>query len=381
MRGQLVTDQIRDYLDARLDDYLAELEPLVNQDSGSYDKAGVDIVTARLQDRFERMGFAVERAKQERFGDDLIARRHGKGGAKIMLLGHADTVFPAGTTAQRPMSLGEDRIFGPGTCDMKAGILAGIYAIDALDHVGWDKYGLITFLIVSDEEIGERHSVELLMREGEQHDAVLTLEAARENGDIVTARKAGCWLTVTAQGKAAHAGVEPEKGRSATLAIANIIVNTFALNGRKPGMTVNPERSAAVARRTSCRPRRAHTLTCVPGQTLTWRTWWRSFGGWPRLNRCPMSRSPSPRIPARAARRWNARLAWSAWRKRRCALPGNWGSRSRARLLAADQTSALRGTRAHPDLTASARLVGWITARMSTWSRAAWRRGSPCWPN
>ncbi len=157
-----------------------------------------------------------------------------------MLLGHADTVFPAGTTAERPLSLGEDRVFGPGTCDMKAGILAGIYAVDALDHIGWDDYGLITFVVVTDEEIGERHSVELLQEEGPKHDAVLTLEAARENGDIVTARKAGCWLTVEARGKAAHAGVEPEKGRSATLAIANIIVDTFALNGRKPGMTVNP---------------------------------------------------------------------------------------------------------------------------------------------
>lgn len=235
-----MTDQIVSYLDAHLDDYIAELEPLVNQDSGSYDKAGVDVVTGRLQKRFERMGFTVERVAQEGFGDDLIARRQGSGGASIMLLGHADTVFPVGTTAQRPMSLGEDRIFGPGTCDMKAGILAGIYAIDALDHIGWDDYGQITFVIVSDEEIGERHSVELLKREGEQHDAVLTLEAARENGDIVTARKAGCWITVTAQGKAAHAGVEPEKGRSATLAIANIIVDTFKLNGRKPGMTVNP---------------------------------------------------------------------------------------------------------------------------------------------
>ena len=82
-----MTDHIVSYLQDHLDDYLAELEPLVNQDSGSYDKAGVDIVTARLQERFERMGFTVERAAQERFGDDLIARRQGKGGANIMLLG------------------------------------------------------------------------------------------------------------------------------------------------------------------------------------------------------------------------------------------------------------------------------------------------------
>lgn len=235
-----MSDEIVAFLEGRLDDYIAELTPLVNQDSGSYDKAGVDKVTARLAERFQAIGFEVERAPQERFGDDLIARRRGKGTARIMLLGHADTVFPAGTTAERPLSLGEDRVFGPGTCDMKAGILAGIYAVDALDHIGWDDYGLITFVVVTDEEIGERHSVELLQEEGPKHDAVLTLEAARENGDIVTARKAGCWLTVEARGKAAHAGVEPEKGRSATLAIANIIVDTFALNGRKPGMTVNP---------------------------------------------------------------------------------------------------------------------------------------------
>lgn len=235
-----MTDTIVAYLDGRLDNYLAELAPLVNQDSGSYDKDGVNHVQDRLAERLRSMGFTVERRPQERFGDDLIARREGKGTARIMLLGHADTVFPAGTTAARPMTLGENRIFGPGTCDMKAGILTGIYAVDALDHIGWDNYGTITMVIVSDEEIGERHSVELLKEEGPQHDAVLTLEAARENGDVVTARKAGCWLTVEAHGKAAHAGVEPEKGRSATVAIANVIVNAFALNGRKPGMTVNP---------------------------------------------------------------------------------------------------------------------------------------------
>src|ERR687893_681830 len=89
-----MNERLLAYLNAHLDDYIAELEPLVNQDSGSFDKAGVDIVTARLQERFERMGFTVERAAQERFGDDLIARRQGKGNSKIMLLGHADTVFP-----------------------------------------------------------------------------------------------------------------------------------------------------------------------------------------------------------------------------------------------------------------------------------------------
>jgi glutamate carboxypeptidase len=71
---------------------------------------------------------------------------------------------------------------------------------------------------------------------------VVTLEAARENGDIVSARKATRWYEVEAIGKSAHAGVEPEKGRSATLALAHVIVETFKLNGMKEGMTVNPGR-------------------------------------------------------------------------------------------------------------------------------------------
>ncbi|MEA2529053.1 MAG: glutamate carboxypeptidase [Thermomicrobiales bacterium] len=235
-------EPIVSFLEDHLDEYLADLRHLAGIDSGTDDKAGVDAVQGWLEERLRAAGFSVERNRQEQWGDDLIARRHGTGRAKVMLLGHADTVYPKGTAAARPVTLVGDRLKGPGTCDMKAGILTGLYAVRALDHVGWRDYGTITFIIVSDEEIEERHSAELLKSEGPRHDAVLTLEAARENGDIVTARKATRWLTVEAHGKAAHAGVEPEKGRSATLALANVIVETFKLNGMKDGMTVNPGR-------------------------------------------------------------------------------------------------------------------------------------------
>src|SRR5690606_30847344 len=79
-----------------------------------------------------------------------------------------------------------------------------------------------------------------LNREGPRHDAILSLEAARENGDIVTARKAVTWLTVEVKGKAAHAGVEPEKGASATAALGHIIEKTYALNDFDGGLSVNP---------------------------------------------------------------------------------------------------------------------------------------------
>ena len=79
-----------------------------------------------------------------------------------MLLGHADTVFPVGTAAARPMSIHGNKIMGPGTCDMKAGLLTGIYAVEALDHFGFTGYGAINFLCVCDEEIHDRCSIPLI---------------------------------------------------------------------------------------------------------------------------------------------------------------------------------------------------------------------------
>jgi glutamate carboxypeptidase len=225
-----------------IDRYLADLRLLTGIDSGTSDKAGVDRVQAWLAERFGALGFAVERRPQAEWGDDLVARRRGDGRARILLLGHADTVYPPGTAAVRPLTFDGDKVLGPGACDMKAGLLTGLYALTALAGAGWRDYGLITVVVVSDEEIEERHSVDLLRSEGPKHHAVLTLEAARANGDIVTSRKASRWYAVEATGKAAHAGVEPEKGASATLAIARIVDAAFGLNGLKPGMTVNPGR-------------------------------------------------------------------------------------------------------------------------------------------
>ena len=237
-----MSDPILTYLRQHLDEYVADLCHLSGIDSGTDDKAGVDAIQDWLQARLQALGFSVERRPQVRWGDDLVARREGEGRARILLLGHADTVYPRGTATLRPATIVGDKLIGPGTCDMKAGLLTGLYALRTLDHLGWKDYGAITFIVVSDEEIEERHSVDLLTTEGPRHHAVITLEAARENGDIVSARKATRWYAVEAMGKAAHAGVEPEKGRSATLALAHVIVETYKLNGMKEGMTVNPGR-------------------------------------------------------------------------------------------------------------------------------------------
>lgn len=231
--------QLVSYLEARLSDYLADLITLTAMDSYSYDRDDVNHVVDWLDARFQRSGFTVERFANAAAGDDLLAVRRGRGRGRVLLLGHSDTVFPHGTAAKRPTTINGDVINGPGACDMKGGLLAGIYALEALDAVGFDDYEQIVFLIVSDEEIDERHAVPLIRRVSHMGDAVLTLEAARENGDIVTARKGIRAFTGEAFGRAAHSGVEPEKGRSAILAIARQIEALQALNDPAREISVN----------------------------------------------------------------------------------------------------------------------------------------------
>ncbi len=228
------------FLEEKLDDYLDDLRSLVGIDSASYNQAGVNAANDWLEDRLTTMGFAVQRHPHAEFGDDLVARLPGTGQARILLLGHSDTVFPTGTALERPMTIHEDKVLGPGTCDMKAGLLTGIYALEVLRAIGFEDFKSISYLCVSDEEIGEeRHSRPLIRSEARKADVALTLEAARENGDIVSSRKGLCWYVVEAFGKSAHPGVEPEKGHNAIVALAHQIIALRTLNGLKPGMTVN----------------------------------------------------------------------------------------------------------------------------------------------
>src|SRR3954468_23080752 len=100
----MTNDPMLDYLDAHLDEYIADLRHLSGIDSGSDDKPGIDAVQEWLATRLGEIEFAVERVPHERWGDDLVARRHGQGRGRVLLLGHADTVYPHGTAALRPLT-------------------------------------------------------------------------------------------------------------------------------------------------------------------------------------------------------------------------------------------------------------------------------------
>ena len=229
-------------VDARLPRFLTELETLVNIDCGSYTPEGVDRVADFVADALRDLGAEVERRSHEpadgrpQLGDLVVGRLDGAG-PRLLLIGHMDTVFDPGTAAERPYRSDGERATGPGVTDMKAGLLAGLHAIAALHESG--IHPAITFVANPDEEIGSPFSTPVIRELAPSHDAALVLECARANGDIVSARKGIADYHLEIVGRAAHAGVEPEKGRSAILEAAHQALALHALNGRWPSVTVN----------------------------------------------------------------------------------------------------------------------------------------------
>jgi glutamate carboxypeptidase len=250
--GSLVADAeldaIRGIAEAGLPAYLADLERLVNIDCGSYTPQGVNEVAAWVAADLEAMGAKVERRPDPagRLGDTVVARFEGRPGAgpRILLIGHMDTVFEAGTVAKRPFRIEDAIAYGPGVTDMKGGLLVGLRAIAALRaFAGGGLHDLpfesITFIANPDEEIGSPTSTPHIVEAARNVDAAFVLECARANGDFVSMRKGIYDLRLRISGRAAHAGVEPEKGRSAILAGAELVRGIHDLNGRWPDVTAN----------------------------------------------------------------------------------------------------------------------------------------------
>jgi glutamate carboxypeptidase len=233
--------------EALYDPFLAELESMVNIDCGSYTPTGVNLIADMMETSFHELGWSTERRPhtrsdgQEQLGDLLVARLAGgnPAGRRVLLVGHMDTVFDPGTAAERPFTVHDGRATGPGVSDMKGGLLTGKYAVTCLQRIGFDDYAEIVYACNPDEEIGSPFSGPHIGELATGMDACFVLEGARENGDIVSARKGVADVRVTYHGRASHAGVEPERGRSATLQAAHSTIAMHALNGRWPGVTVN----------------------------------------------------------------------------------------------------------------------------------------------
>ncbi len=229
----------------RYDEFVQNLASMVNVDCGSFTPDGVNEIADACEARFDAMGWKVERvahapAEGEAQLGDLIFGRFGSGaGPRVLMIGHTDTVFDVGTAAERPFRIDGDRAHGPGVSDMKGGLLIGFFALEALREVGFDGLGQVTYICNPDEEIGSPFSRQSIEDAAAEADVALVLEGARENGDIVSSRKGVTDYLIEIVGRAAHAGVEPERGRSAVLEAAHKVIAFQALNDRWPGVTVN----------------------------------------------------------------------------------------------------------------------------------------------
>ena len=229
----------------RYERYLAGLREIVDIDSGSFSPAGVNRVADICERRFRDLGMHVERVEhrpresQEQLGDLVIGRSSGNGGGPaILIVGHMDTVFDDGAATERPFTVDGDVARGPGVSDMKSGLLLGFFALEMLKDLGVPVDN-ITYICNPDEEIGSPFSGPFIKEAAPQADVALVLEGARENGDVVSQRKGVIDFTIDVIGRAAHAGVEPERGRSAISEAARLVGELNALNGRWPGVTVN----------------------------------------------------------------------------------------------------------------------------------------------
>jgi glutamate carboxypeptidase len=256
--GAVITDAelaaLRRHVEASLPAYLDDLRSLTSIDCGTYTPDGVAQVGRWLDAQLRELGAEVESVPGGRFADTIVGRLEGAAdGPAMLLVGHMDTVFPPGTVAERPFRTDEQRAYAPGVSDMKCGLIGGIYALRALRQLAgeaqgatsptqtsdWLPFGRLAYVGNPDEEVGSPESTPVIRAEAERSDFALVLESARANGDIVSARKGVLDIRLVVRGRAAHAGVEPEKGRSAVVEAAHKTLALSALNGRWPGVTVN----------------------------------------------------------------------------------------------------------------------------------------------
>ena len=227
------------HLKQQLPENLRFLERMVSMESPSFDKPLVDKFVRFVGSRFQEMGGEIEYVATERFGDQMLARFSGKSSDRILLLGHTDTVWPAGEIEKRPFEIGDGRIFGPGVFDMKAGILLMWMAVGALSRMRGALERSVTVLLTSDEEVGSNSSRALTESEAARCRAVFVLEPSLPGGVLKTARKGVGQFTLKAVGRAAHAGIDPLKGVNAIEEISRQILKLHRLTDVVQGTTVS----------------------------------------------------------------------------------------------------------------------------------------------
>ncbi len=233
-----------DTIVSRYDQFMTDLETIVNIDSGSHYPAGLDKVAGFFQERFDKIGWMTTRhafdggkvpclevANRPLDRDDLAF--------DLLFIGHMDTVFKEGTASARPFSKDDKRAYGPGVCDMKGGLVTMLHVAEILQRAGAADNIAIAMAFNSDEEIGSRISRPWYEGLASKSRCVFVFEPWRATGERLLHRKGGGVFQVTCHGRAAHAGVAPEEGANAVIELAHQILAVNELARIDRGTTVN----------------------------------------------------------------------------------------------------------------------------------------------
>jgi len=218
----------RNRIAQRLDSFIEELRELVEMESPSHDKPSLDKVADHLQEIWSVAGLDVERMANSNGGDHLLIRwantDHSADAKPWLVVGHFDTVWPHGTLANMPFRRNGTDLYGPGTYDMKASLAMSLSVVRLMNEMEMAPSRPVHFLWTSDEEIGSPTSRSLIEDQARKAFAALVLEAPLAGGPLKTARKGVGAYRLEITGRSAHAGVEPEKGRSAIVELAHQIL-------------------------------------------------------------------------------------------------------------------------------------------------------------
>jgi glutamate carboxypeptidase len=240
------------FLQKRLPQMLETLRELTLHESPSLEKELADRCCHFLAETWLERGVIAEIVRNEQRGNHLRVV-WAPGGARpksqFVVLGHYDTVYPAGTLGKMPFRVEDGRAYGPGTFDMKAGIVQALFALDALRELHATIERRLVFLWTSDEEIGSNSSRKLIEEEAKRSDAVFVLEPSLgRRGLAKTSRKGVGEAKLVVHGRASHAGLAPEKGVNAIHELAAQIVRIERWNNLRQGITINADIVSAGSR-------------------------------------------------------------------------------------------------------------------------------------
>lgn len=220
---------------------LTDLENYVNIDSGSTYEPGLKKFQGLLIERLKELGAEVtyNEVNKPQAGYNIQAVFRGTGKGSALILAHADTVYAPGTAEKRPFSTDGVKAYGPGVSDEKGGLTLALHALAILRETGFQDYEKITFLINPDEERSSLESRDVIKQVAQEHKYALCVEPGIPGDYVMNWRKGIGRLTMQVTGRNAHAGIEPEKGRNATVELAHQIVQLSKLGDPAKMTTVN----------------------------------------------------------------------------------------------------------------------------------------------